>query len=294
MKSVHSRLRRVGYQSFPVRFVAFIGLLAIAWTPLALVVSLGISSPEHRGTGLVVAVLISFLGVLFYWNRLIYGHPIGLVSYGGQLTRQNGAALLLGWSVGSGSLILLFGVEGLLGWLSWQLAEDISLLKLGTILLEGLLVAIAVAIGEELLFRGWLLTELDKDYSPVASLWVSSLLFAIAHFIKPIEEVIRTFPQFPGLVLLGLILVWARRSRHGLLGLSIGLHGGLVWAYYLIQVGQLATISDTAPELWVGIDQNPLAGGLGLISLSFIAIWVRRFEARKARAVDQASSPHLD
>ncbi|MEM7770123.1 MAG: CPBP family intramembrane glutamic endopeptidase [Cyanobacteria bacterium P01_A01_bin.37] len=155
--------------------------------------------------------------------------------------------------------------------------------QLVRIVLEGMLVAIAVSFGEELLFRGWILNELDRDYHPVIGLWVSSVLYAGVHFIKPIDEVIRTSPQFPGLVLLGLILVWARRSQKGQLGLSIGLHAGLVWGYYLIQVGQLATISSTAPELWIGIDQNPLAGGLGLISLSMIAVWIRQFEFARIR-----------
>jgi membrane protease YdiL (CAAX protease family) len=275
LQSVYRWLNGIAQYPFPIRFSAFIGLLAIAWTPLALGILLTIPDPSHQGTALLIAVLVVFLGLASFWNRLVYSGRIGLAAYGLSLTRQNYTALVLGWSIGAISLMLLFGVEGVLGWVSWQSASPADAGRLGGVILEGAVVAIAVAIGEELLFRGWLLTELDKDYSPSMSLWTSSLMFAIAHFIKPISEVIRTFPQFPGLVLLGLILVWARRSQHGLLGLSIGLHGGLVWGYYLTQVGQLITLTDNAPELWTGIDQNPLAGGLGLISLSLIALWVR-------------------
>jgi len=282
LESLHTYLKKVARQGFLVRFITFLGLLAIAWAPLAIIILFVISEPSSRGTGLLVAVLPAFIGVLACWNRLIYGGSFGLSSYGLQPFQKNYAGLLLGWTIGGVSLLLLFMVKGWLGWLSWNVGGDVNLAHLGKIALEGFLVALAVALGEELLFRGWLLTELEQDYSPTISLWVSSMLFAIAHFIKPIEEVFRTFPQFPGLVLLGLILVWARRSQNGHLGLSIGLHGGLIWGYYLAQVGNLATIRDTAPELWTGIDQNPLAGGMGIISLSLIAIWVRQLGREKS------------
>ena len=58
-------------------------------------------------------------------------------------------------------------------------------------------------------------------------------------FLKPIAEVIRTFPQFPGLVLFGLTMVWAKRGCRQRLGICIGLHAGLVWGYYILNVGEL-------------------------------------------------------
>jgi hypothetical protein len=108
----------------------------------------------------------------------------------------------------------------------------------------------------------------------------------VLHFIKPLPEVIRTFPQFPGLVLLGLALVWAKRStrrqlrltgvqHQGRLGLPIGLHAGLVWGYYMIHVGQLARYSGQVPQWLTGIDQNPLAGGAGLVFLMLLAAYMR-------------------
>lgn len=243
------------------------------WLSIALFVVLLISNPSHRDIGFLGGLLIAFLGVLSQWGRWLYQQSDGFAAYGLRMNRETIVLGGRGWLIGSVSLAVLFGVEGFLGWLSWQ---GVVLGHLVRVAVEGALVAIAVALGEELLFRGWLLNELDRDYSPTVSVWASSVTFAVLHFIKPLDEVIRTFPQFPGLVLLGLILVWARRSHQGQLGLAIGLHGGLVWGYYLIQVGQLIVIHPTAPELWVGIDQNPLAGGLGLLSLGAIALWVRR------------------
>lgn len=271
-------VRWVARSPFVIRVIAFISLLAVAWATLAIPIALLMAEPTDRDIAFLGWLLVAFLLSLACWSRWFYQQPFGFSVYGLNFNRQNYTAFLSGWTIGSVSLAALFWVEGVVGWLSWHVMEKMSLGQLMAIAFEGAVVAIAVSLGEELLFRGWLLNELHQDYRPEVCLWVSSLLYAAAHFIKPLEEIIRTSPQFPGLVLLGLILVWARRARQGQLGLPIGLHGGLVWGYYLIQVGQLATIHPDAPELWVGIDQNPLAGGLGLISLMGIAIWIRWFE----------------
>ena len=149
--------------------------------------------------------------------------------------------------------------------------------------------AIAVAFAEEMLFRGWLLSELEEDYGSRTSMWMCAVFFAAMHFIKPWSEIVRTFPQFLGLVILGLALVWARRSPTGRpvasvthsaelsnrirtrLGYPIGLHAGLIYGYYLINVGGLSEPTGKAPEWIMGIDENPLAGLLGLVLLSAIA-----------------------
>ncbi|MEQ8960279.1 MAG: CPBP family intramembrane glutamate endopeptidase, partial [Coleofasciculus sp. C2-GNP5-27] len=88
-----------------------------------------------------------------------------------------------------------------------------------------------------------------------------------------------TLPGFPGLVLLGLTLVWAKRGQ-GRLGLPIGLHAGLVWGYYLINVGQLVQYSGQVSPWITGVDGNPIAGVMGLAFLMVLALGIR------ARAVN--------
>ncbi len=271
----------IAKQPFLLRLAAFLVALAVGWAFLAIPIALIISAPHVRDLVFLGWLLIVFFCVLAGWTRWIYQQPSVLEAYGLTMNGHNARSLGLGWVIGCASLAALFGVEWLLGWLSWTPAQEIERWQLMWVMVEGALVAIAVGLGEELLFRGWLLNELERDYHPAMSLWVSSLMFAALHFIKPLEEIIRTFQQFPGLVLLGLILVWARRSQRGLLGLSIGLHGGLVWGYYIIQVGQLASIHPDAPEGWVGVNQNPLAGGLGFLSLLGMAVWIRYGRLRK-------------
>lgn len=133
--------------------------------------------------------------------------------------------------------------------------------------------AIAVGFAEELLFRGWLLNELDRGYSPSVSLVTSSLIFALLHGIRP---------QLLALGILGSILVWAKRATRGRLGLSIGFHAGIVWGYYLVNVGQLVTFSNRFPAWVTGIDRKPLAGVVGILTLSAIAFGMRSVALKKS------------
>lgn len=218
-------------------------------------------------------LFVAFLLLLRFWGRLVYQQTNLLKSYGLSASRRNALELLKGLDIGLLLTLTLFFLEGQFGWLVWQSSN-----QLPRVVLEGLISALAVGFAEELVFRGWLLDELERDYSLKISLWVSSWLYASLHFIKPWSEIIRTFPQFPALVLLGLTFVWAKRGSKGRLGLSIGLHAGLVWGYYIINVGQLVKYSDRVPPWITGIDGNPLAGLMGLMFLLAIAFafWVRQ------------------
>lgn len=104
------------------------------------------------------------------------------------------AIAFLGGVVGIG---LLYGLQWLLGWSTWQPPGP----AVGRLLLEGLLVGVGVGLAEELLFRGWLLYELEQDFSPAAALWLNALIFAIAHFLRPLSAILATWPQFLGLLL---------------------------------------------------------------------------------------------
>ncbi len=158
-----------------------------------------------------------------------------------------------------------------MGWLVWQ-QPKIFLLQ---IILEGLIVSLGVAFAEELVFRGWLLDELQRDYKPSVALRIDAVAFATLHFIKPLEAIIHTLPQFPALVLLGLTQVWGKGWRRGRLGLPIGLHGGLVWGYYIINVGGLIKYSGEVPDWVTGVNNNPLQGLMGVLFMSVLAFWMR-------------------
>ena len=226
---------------------------------------------------------IEFIGLVQVWGRYVYGESALLQSYGLRPTWQNGQNLLLGLGFSSCSLVALFGLQGTLGWLMWQPLTTPFL----RIVLEGLLMALLIGFAEELLFRGWLLDELQRDYSSQRVLWINSSIFALLHFIKPLEEAFRMAFALPTLLLLGIALVWAKRSSHpprqptqGLLGLPLGLHAGLVWIYYVVDVGKLVQYTQRVPEWVTGISRNPLCSASGLLFMGAIAFLMRQYAKR--------------
>ena len=202
-----------------------------------------------------------FIVLVKLWGRYVYHEPL-FQEYGLRQPRQNLRNFLQGLAIGLGSLLLMFALQGSLGWVTWHFPSS----RFPRILLEGGVMAISLCFVEELLFRGWLLNELERDYSPRVSRWVSSLIFALVHGLR-----LQLFAQ----VIIGLILVWSKRATQGRMGLAIGFHAGLVWGYYLVSVGQLMTYSQRVPAWITGIDQNPLAGIVGIVALSTIALWMR-------------------
>lgn len=236
------------------------------WVPLALPIDRTVSD-RNLATILTMPLLyLEFLLLLVLWGRFVEGSKNLFKIYGFRQPTKFVRNLLQGVGVGVISVLLMFAIQGGLGWVVWQ-APQPTLLR---IVLEGGLVAIAYGFAEELLFRGWLLHELEHGYSEKTALWASSIIFSLVH-LGPIQRSI----QLPALVLLGMILVWAKRASSGRLGLAVGLHGGLIWGWYIINVGQLVTFPNAVPEWVTGIGRNPLAGIVGLIGLSAIALWVR-------------------
>ncbi|NET52266.1 MAG: CPBP family intramembrane metalloprotease, partial [Merismopedia sp. SIO2A8] len=225
-------------QSSPIRVLAFVGVLALLWLPIYGATLLLIPNSNTASIVSMAVLFIEFLALNRWWNRVVYGRDRPWHRYGLQWSYGNLRSTLIGLILGLLSLFLLFVVQAILGWVRWYPFSFAPVIPQFRVVLEGFLVSIGVAFGEEMVFRGWLLDEIDRDYGPRIALWGTSVLFAGLHFIRPLAEVIRTFPQFPGLVLLGLMLVWAKRSHQNRLGISIGLHGGLVWGYYIVTVGE--------------------------------------------------------
>lgn len=236
----------------------------------------------------IVALALIYIGFLVglpIWGKRIHGwrHPFS--HCGLSLRLQTARDLLLAMLIGMLGVFALFGLQTLLGWAEPSAPSP----RFSRFVVEGLIMALAVGFAEEMLFRGWLLSELEENYSSKAALWMCALFFAATHFIKPWTEIVRTFPQFLGLVVLGMALVWARRSPTGRpvasvthsdklsnrqrsrLGYPIGLHAGLIYGYYLVNVGGLSEYTKEVPEWVTGIDSNPLAGLLGLALLGAIS-----------------------
>ncbi len=266
----HLNLERLARYPAPARLSIFVLTLLFLWLPIAAPIY-GIWGDSNIVSIVTMLALYSeFIFLLRLWGQKVHQQSHPLKSHGLVKTRKNWLELLRSIFLGLFSLFCLFLFEGWLGWLTWQMPTKF----LANIVLEGLIIALGVGLAEELLFRGWLVDELQWDYGNKVSLWVSSTLYAGVHFVKPLAEIWRTLPSFPGLLLLGLTLGWGRLIHQGRLGFPIGLHAGFVWGYYIINVGNLVRYSGQVPDWVTGIDSNPLAGGMGLLFLSLIALSV--------------------
>ncbi|AFY72629.1 CAAX amino terminal protease family [Synechococcus sp. PCC 7502] len=259
---------------FLLRLGAFLGILLGLWLPIALPVYLIFKEASSVSLGILLYIL--FVGLIWVWGRKVEGVGRPYYYYGlGRHPEGNHyffLELLAGFGVGFMALFLLMELQVSWGWLSWQPNIDwISAIG------SGVLTGLGVGFAEELLFRGLLLTEMEKDFGTGRSLWLNSSFFAITHFIKsePIQVLISRLVQFPGLMLLGMTLVWARRSQNGSLGLAIGLHGGLVGAFYIVNTTSWIRANQVVPEWITGIGGNPLAGIMGLLFLGAIALGIR-------------------
>ncbi len=271
----------------PIRIILFLLTLLAIWLPIA--------APMHLifgqavGVGLTILLYSEFLGLIWFWGRKIAKYPHPFRYYGLFFTNKNGRDFLFGLGLGSAALLLFVFLQVGLGWLTlqtsdWQNPLPARLLPtIGVYFVDwqgaiapGLLTSVGVAFAEEMLFRGWLLSELERDYSKQTALISASLVFAILHFIKPLEVILATWSQFLGLVMLSVALVLARRRCGGRLGVAIGLHGGLIWCYYIVNTTHLIRATGVVPEWVTGISGNPIAGVMGIIFLSAIAICFRK------------------
>jgi hypothetical protein len=132
-----------------------------------------------------VISLTVILPLTYAFRRFLDGQSLrslGLQRVEGWV-RQVVAGLLLGTVL----MGLIFLAEWAMGWLtvegfSWQVQSSTSLLA-G--LFAYLLISIAVAIYEELAFRGYILQNLRADWGVFAALVASSLLFGVFHGLNP-------------------------------------------------------------------------------------------------------------
>jgi membrane protease YdiL (CAAX protease family) len=259
------RLEKIAEFSAPLRLIIFLGALSILWLPLALPIYWLLREDSNLASILTMALL--FVELLFlwqFWGRFVHGDRHIYTRYGLARSHKNTQEFFQGLAIGFWLCLGLFITEALFGWIE-VIHPSASLIR---IIIEGLFSAVGIALAEELLFRGWLLDELQRDYSKKICIWVTAIAYALAHFLKPVAEIIRTAVTFPALVLLGMTLVLAKYKCGDRLGISIGIHAGLVWGYYIVNVGQLIEYSNQVPVWVTGIDGNPIAGVMGLLFLS--------------------------
>lgn len=255
-------------------------LLAAGWLlarPLALLL------PHWRSgqldlVGLVLALLLLLLSlpwrIRHCWGRR---HPWQQLGVAVPPSLAIGSALQ---GLGIAALLLLLLTASLLVWgqARWQGTLH------GAMALNAVVLGLGVGGAEELLFRGWLWGELQLGGRSRRALLLQALIFALVHpwFRAP---GLLGLALLGGLVLLGLALAVQRSLCGGSLWGPIGLHGGLVGGWFVVQHG-LVTIAPQAPGWWVGPgsgDVNPIGGLSGWLALGLLLLVQRTAWARARR-----------
>ena len=278
------RDRLLAVQPFWLPTVLLMPLLyAGGWLLSLPLMVIGLPGEQHALVGTVITFLLLLL-VLPGWCRLRWHsrscwRSLGLRGGGGRDNCRRLLPALLRGLVLAVILLALVTLPLLLGswahWLGeWSLPRSLNALAL----------LLGVGIAEELIFRAWLWRELDLLMGSASAVTVQALIFSLVHtrFNLGLGPMIGLLS---GLMLLGLCLAAQRRLDGGSLWGCIGLHGGLVSGWFLLQNG-LLQLSPDAPAWLVGpggAAANPLGGAIGICGLLILLVIQLTAVARAAR-----------
>ncbi len=255
-----------------VKVAAFFFVWGMLWLPVATASAIALNwhppQPLDEKQKLILLASLYLIVPFVIWG-ISKAEGVALSNYG-IWTIELWVSGGIGFSLAIMSLILLLSLEKRWGWLELQLNTnpDQTLVSALLLLLALLLLALWIGGTEEFVFRGFLYTQLQQDYSRLSAAAIASLIFAITHLIWQVRQ---TLPQLPGLWLMGMVLTLACLGDRGNLGLAIGLHAGWIWGFTsLNSVGRLS-YSDQVPKWITGIADQPLAGVVGIVMLLGVA-----------------------
>jgi hypothetical protein len=263
--------------------VLFIPLLyALGWLAALPLTQLGLPTDQLSLTGTVLSFVL-FLALMHRWVAVRWSTEKPWAALG--ICRANpreqptpAAAFLKGLIIAAGLLTVITSVVLLEGSGDWRGEVD------ATQLTNAVLLCLGVGFAEELIFRGWLWAELNQMLGSRRGAVAQASIFSLVHtrFNLGLGAM---GGLLIGLFLLGMVLARQRQSDRGSLWSCIGLHGGLVAGWFLLQSG-LLELSPNATS-WVvgpgGNAPNPLGGAVGLISLLILLLIQRTAFAKAAR-----------
>ena len=261
--------------------VLFIPLLyALGWLAALPLTLLGLPTDQLSLTGTVLSFVL-FLALIHRWVAVRWSAEkpwaaLGICRANPQEQPTPAAALLNGLLIAAGLLTVITSVVLLEGSGDWRGEVD------ATQLTNAVLLCLGVGFAEELIFRGWLWAELNQMLGSRRGAVAQASIFSLVHTRFNLGLGAMS-GLLVGLFLLGMVLARQRQSDRGSLWSCIGLHGGLVAGWFLLQSG-LLELSPNAPS-WVvgpgGNAPNPLGGAVGLISL-LILLLIQRTAVAKA------------
>ncbi|HEY9648664.1 MAG TPA: CPBP family intramembrane glutamic endopeptidase [Chroococcidiopsis sp.] len=242
-------------------FLVWIGLWLPIAVPLAIALKWRPPQPISPTQKLPLLASLYVLVPLLMWGVTAL-RGVAIADYGFPVQLALLPPISIGWLAGAVGLALMFAIEVGLGWVRWS---PPTVPRYGlTVLLPTALIGLWVSVTEEVVFRGFLQTELQSDYGWLGAGAIASLIFAVLHLVWEGKD---NIPQLPGLWLMGMVLVLARWVNQDQLGLAIGLHAGWIWAIASLDTLQTLTYTNKAPSWVTGLDHKPLAGLMGLLFL---------------------------
>jgi len=261
--------------------VLFIPLLyALGWLAALPLTLLGLPTDQLSLTGTVLSFVL-FLALMHRWVAVRWSAEkpwaaLGICRANPQEQPTPAAALLKGLLIAAGLLTVITSVVLLEGSGDWRGEVD------ATQLTNAVLLCLGVGFAEELIFRSWLWTELHQRMSSRRAALAQAGVFSLVHtrFNLGFGDM---SGLLVGLFLLGMVLASQRQSDRGSLWGCIGLHGGLVAGWFLLQNGLLQLSPDT-PSWLVGPggnSPNPLGGLVGISSL-LVLLLIQRTAVAKA------------
>jgi membrane protease YdiL (CAAX protease family) len=249
-----------------IKIILFLIIWAVIWLPIAIplarLVKWQIAAPISNTQKLTFIISLYSLLPILTW-ALLAVEEIPIVKIGLIFQDSFFKSILFGYGLGILSILLVDGVQLLAGWLKFQPPDD-NTPNIWANLPLLLLISLFISSMEELVFRGILVHFLEVDFSWLWTAIVSSVIFALLHLIW---EQKNTFPQLPGLFLMGLVLFYARILNDNTIALSIGLHGGWVFILASVDTFNLYTYNPEVKGWLIGKKDQPLGSVAGLMVL---------------------------
>jgi len=272
-----------GGQFGGVKTFRALALYALAVVALGLVLSLPVQAvcqhlgwfadkpwPKFFNRCATVAALVCL------WPLL---RALGMASWQG-IGLQSPPALAL--ARGAAGWVVAFAGTMLLGWTAvaagnrvWDNNPTLDFLK-------PLATGCVVGIMEEVFFRGLLFGALRREWNTSAALWVSSVFYALLHFVgAPPTNWLGVLPAVVSLTAFGALLAWCY-VRSGSLYLCIGVHAGCVAG--LKWLGQISDGGAAGLEWLFGSGRFRLVNGVGgwpmLLVMWLVLIGLEKLLAR--------------
>ena len=227
-----------------------------------------------------IITFILFLSILPSWGKIRWKTDHLWLSIG--LDFKNKFAsfklFLSGFIFSVFLIIILFMFLLLCGWI--DRTDPIKFDQL----INAILLIVGIVFAEEIIFRGWLMEEMVLLYGFRRGMIFQSIIFSLAHYRSDIG-LLALIPFLSGLFLFGIVLTLRRNTDRGSLWGCIGLHGGLVSIWYLIDSGMVSFSIDT-PYFLIGPSKNmvnPIGSVIGIIILLITIFFQRRLFSRTGR-----------